>query len=151
MRAGKKLTHQLDHTPTAEEIGELIDKPIEEIRRVLSLAPDTMSIDIPVMQDSQKTLAETIADENNIDPALLVQDIDLHDRVERWLDQLDDRHREVIVRRFGLYDYERGTLEEVGKAVGLTRERVRQLQLDALRQLREMINREGLSEEASEK
>ena len=150
LRAAKKLTQQLDHKPTTEEIAELIDKPIEDIRRVMNLAPDATSIDTPVMQDSQKSLVDTIADENNVDPARLIQDIDLHGHVERWLMQLDERHREVIIRRFGLGDCERGTLEEVGKAVGLTRERVRQLQIEALRELRDMIKREGLEDSTRE-
>lgn len=142
LRAAKKLTQKLDHTPSPEEIAEMIDKPIEDIRRVMSLAPDTTSIDSPLMQDSKKTLVDIIADDNNMDPAQLIQDFELHGHVERWLESLDDRHREVIVRRFGLMDYEKGTLEEVGKAVGLTRERVRQLQLDALEQLKAIIKSE---------
>lgn len=150
LRAAKKLAQQLDHKPTTEEIAELIDKPIEDIRRVMGLAPDTTSIDNPVMQDSQQSLADTLADDNNVDPARLIQNVDMHDHVERWLNQLDERHREVIVRRFGLFQHEKGTLEEVGKAVGLTRERVRQLQIDALKQLREMIETEGMTEETKE-
>lgn len=150
LRAAKKLTQELDHKPSAEEIAELIDKPIDDIRRVMSLAPDTTSIDTPVMQDSQKTLVDTIADDNNVDPARMVQDLDMHGHIERWILQLDDRHREVILRRFGLHDYERGTLEEVGRAVGLTRERVRQLQIEALHELKDMIKREGLEDAARE-
>lgn len=148
LRVAKRLTQHLDHEPTAEEIADLVDKPIEDIRDMLSLAPDTTSIDSPVMQDSQKSLAETIPDENNIDPERLIQNMDLREHVEKWLAQLDVRHREVVIRRFGLLDSEKGTLEEVGKAVGLTRERVRQIQLDALEQLRKIIEAEGLTKEA---
>ena len=146
LRAAKKLAQQLDHKPTNEEIGKLVDKPIEDIRRIMSLAPDTTSIDTPVMQDSSKSLADIIADENNVDPAKMIQDFDLQGHIERWLQKLEVRQREVIVRRFGLQDHDKGTLEEVGKAVGLTRERVRQLQLEALAQLRNMIELEGLNE-----
>lgn len=149
LRAAKKLSLQLDHKPTMEEIAELIDKPIEDIRRVMSLAPDATSIDNPLMQDSQRSIADTIADDNNIDPARLIQDFDLHEHVERWLNSLDDRHREVIIRRFGLFDHDRGTLEEVGKEVGLTRERVRQLQIDALKQLKELLEEEGIDEKTT--
>lgn len=147
LRAAKRLAQELDHQPTAEEIAELIDKPIEEIRDVMSLAPDATSIDNPVNQEGQKTLGDTLADENNGDPELLIQELDTHEHIERWLSALDERHREVVVRRFGLMDHERGTLEEVGEAVGLTRERVRQIQLEALRQLRTMIESEGIFEE----
>ena len=150
LRAAKKLSQSLDHKPTAEEIANLIDKPIEDIQRIMDLAPGTTSIDTPVSDDGQKTLGDTLPDDNNIDPAQLIQNDDLHIHVERWLDQLDDRHREVVLRRFGLRDYEKGTLESVGKSVGLTRERVRQLQIDALIQLRTMIEEEGLARDEAE-
>lgn len=139
LRAGKKLASQLDHKPTPEEIAELIDKPVEEIREALLLAPDTISIDAPVMQDSQKTLVDIIADENNSDPSESIQRADLEVHMEQWLGSLNEREREVIVRRFGLYGHDRATLEEAGKAIGLTRERVRQLQLEGLKKLRHLI------------
>jgi RNA polymerase nonessential primary-like sigma factor len=147
LRAAKKLTQELDHEPSAEEIAGMIDKPIEDIRRMLGLVPDTTSIDTPISVEGQRTIADTLADDNNIDPAQLVLDHDMNQHVHRWLEKLDERHREVIVRRFGLFDHEKGTLESVGKAVGLTRERVRQLQVDALKMLREMIEQETTEEE----
>jgi RNA polymerase nonessential primary-like sigma factor len=146
LRAAKRLTQELDHQPSAEEIAELIDKPIEDIREVMSLAPDATSIDNVINQDGQKTLGDTLADENNLDPELLIENLDIQEHIERWLSVLDERHREVVIRRFGLMNQERGTLEEVGAAVGLTRERVRQIQLEALRQLRMMIEQEGIFE-----
>ncbi|MCH9744637.1 MAG: RNA polymerase sigma factor RpoS, partial [Gammaproteobacteria bacterium] len=73
--------------------------------------------------------------------------VELEDHVQRWLEKLDERHQEVIKRRFGLMGHEKGTLEEVGKAVGLTRERVRQLQIDALDQLRQVLEAEGIDGE----
>jgi len=143
LRAGKKLAAQLDHKPTPEEIAEMIDKPVEEIREALSLAPDTISIDTPVMQDSQKTLVDVIADENNVDPSDLIQRADLEVHMTQWISTLNEREREVILRRFGLQGYDRGTLEEVGEAIGLTRERVRQLQIEGLKKLRHLIEAEG--------
>ncbi len=147
LRAAKKLTQQLDHEATPEEVANLVDKPVEDIRRIMNLAPDTTSIDTPVSDDGQKTLIDTLADDNNIDPARLIQNVDLHGHIERWLNQLDGRYREVVIRRFGLHDHEKGTLESVGKAVGLTRERVRQIQLDALTQLKDILSTEGVTGE----
>lgn len=147
LRAAKKLTKSLDHEATPEEVAEMIDKPIDDIRRVMSLAPDATSIDAPLMQDSQKALADVIPDENNVDPAVLIQDLDLKEHVERWLSQLDERQRAVISLRFGLFDHDKGTLEDVGEAVGLTRERVRQIQLDALRKLKNILEAEGITRE----
>jgi len=146
LRAAKKLTQKLDHKPSPEELAEMIDKPVDEVQRMLELAPSATSIDAPISKDGQKTLVDTLADETNTDPAQLVQNSDMVKHIEKWLNQLDERHREVVVRRFGIGKHEKGTLEAVGKAVGLTRERVRQLQIDALRQLREMIEAEGLSD-----
>lgn len=149
LRAAKKLSAKLDHKPTPEEIAELIDKPVEEIRAVLLLLPDAISIDTPIMSDGQKTLVDVIADESDVDPFSHVQREDMEVRMEKWLSALSDREREVIARRFGLQGYDRGTLEEVGEAIGLTRERVRQLQLDGLRKLRMAIEAEGLTKEDS--
>jgi len=67
--------------------------------------------------------------------------------LEMWLNQLDDKQRQVVVRRFGLHGYERTTLEEVGRELGVTRERVRQIQMDALRHLCKILESHGFSEE----
>ncbi len=149
LRAAKQLSSKLDHKPTPEEIAELIDKPVEEIRASLLLAPDSISIDTPIMQDGQKTLVDVIADDHNLDPLALVQRDDLEVHMAQWLQALNEREREVIARRFGLQGYDRGTLEEVGEAIGLTRERVRQLQLEGLRKLRNIVEAEGLTKEDS--
>lgn len=141
LRAAKELTKKLDHDPTAEEIAELIDQPIEDIQRVMALATETTSIDEDENnQDQHKpSLAETLADDHILDPAILIQDDDLKLHVQEWLDSLGRRQREIIIRRFGLCGHEPATLEDVGKAVGLTRERVRQLQIDTLKRLKSMI------------
>lgn len=149
LRAAKQLSSQLDHKPTPEEIADLIDKPVEDIREALSLAPDSVSLDAPIMQDGSKSLVDVIADENHLDPLTLVQREDLEDHLVEWLGALNEREHEVIVRRFGLEGYDRGTLEEVGEAVGLTRERVRQLQLGGLKKLRAIIESQGLTKEDS--
>lgn len=150
LRAAKKLTQDLDHDASAEEIAELVDKPIEDIRRIMSLAPDTTSMDAPISQDGKKSLGETIPDEYNLDPARLLQSSDLENKLDLWLNHLDDRHREVIVRRYGLQGKTEGTLEEVGLAVGLTRERVRQIQQNALLKLRELLESFGIMDMAEE-
>jgi RNA polymerase nonessential primary-like sigma factor len=144
LRAAKRLTQELDHEASPEEIAELIDKPIGDIRRIMNLAPDSTSIDAPLSHDGRKSLAEILPDENNLDPAKLIQASDLEDRLEEWLEKLDDRHREVIMRRYGLCGYKTGTLEQVGLAVGLTRERVRQIQQEALQKLRSLLQSHGI-------
>lgn len=146
LRAAKKLTQAHDHEASPEEVANLIDKPIEDIRRIMRLAPDATSIDTPILQDGRKTLADILPDDNNVDPAKMVQGLDLEDRLEEWLGRLDERHRAVLVHRFGLLGQKSGTLEEVGLSIGLTRERVRQLQLEALGKLREIMRSEGVED-----
>ncbi len=79
---------------------------------------------------------------------MLLQDSDLHDSLDNWLCELTEKQREVIARRFGLRGFETSTLEEVGREIGLTRERVRQIQVEALKRLRDILEKQGLDGEA---
>lgn len=148
LRAARELTQKLDHEPTPEEIAELLDKPLEDVKRMLGLNERISSVDSPMAFDSDKSLLDTIADTKNSDPAELLQDADLRFSVDYWLDQLPSKQREVIARRFGLRGYEMSTLEEVGLEIGLTRERVRQIQVEALKRLRELLEKQGLTGES---
>ncbi|MBP8926771.1 MAG: RNA polymerase sigma factor RpoS [Pseudomonadales bacterium] len=148
LRAARELTQKLDHEPTAEEIAELVDKPVEDVKRMLGLNERVTSVDVPLGPDSDRSLLDTIADQQVSDPAELLQDEDMRESISSWLEELSDKQREVIARRFGLAGYEGATLEEVGREIGLTRERVRQIQVEALRRLREILERQGLSGEA---
>lgn len=143
LRAAKALGQNSERRPTPEDISEVIDKPIEEIRRILELAPDATSLETPVSQDGKKTLGEFLTDDTHADPETILADENLKTQLEQWFSELEPRHREVVARRYGLFDHEHQTLEEVGRAVGLTRERVRQLQLEAIKQLRARIREVG--------
>ena len=145
LRAGKELTKKLDHAAKPEEIADMIDKPVDEIREVLALLPDSISIDTPIMDDGKKTLVDTIADNHLINPSDIIQRDDMVVHLEQWLNQLSEREHAVIVRRFGLEGHDAGTLEQVGSDVGLTRERVRQLQIEGLKKLRHILEAEGIS------
>ncbi|WP_220463554.1 RNA polymerase sigma factor RpoS [Sediminihaliea albiluteola] len=148
LRAARELTQKLDHEPRAEEIAEMLDKPLEDVIRVLGLNERVTSVDLPVGPDSDKTVVDTIADTQVSDPSKLLQEEDMQDSVSLWLEALPDKQREVVSRRFGLRGHESSTLEQVGQEIGLTRERVRQIQVEALRRLRSMIETEGLSSES---
>ncbi len=147
LRAARELTQQLDHEPTPEEIAELLDCPLEDVKKMLGLNERITSVDTPMGSDSDKPLLETLSDERATDPAEWLQNENLRNSIASWLDQLPEKQKEVVVRRFGLLGYEVSTLEEVGNEIGLTRERVRQIQVDALRRLREIFKQEGLSDE----
>ncbi len=148
LRAARELTQKLDHEPSSDEIATLLHKPVADVERMLGLNERVTSVDSPVGNASDRTVVDTIPDINNSDPAFLMQDGDLNDSLDRWLDDLSEKQREVLARRFGLRGHEVCTLEEVGHEIGLTRERVRQIQVEALKRLREIIEKQGLNSEA---
>lgn len=148
LRAARELTQKLDHDPSPEEIAQLLDKPVEDVKRMLGLNERVTSVDTPLGPDSDKSILDTISDDKESDPAELLQDLDLNDSLDRWLGELSEKQREVVARRFGLRGYETSTLEEVGKEIGLTRERVRQIQVEALKRLRSILEKQGLSGES---
>ncbi|MFV8570925.1 RNA polymerase sigma factor RpoS [Marinobacter sp. SBS5] len=145
LRAARELTQKLDHEPTAEDIARSVDKPVKDVKRLLGLNERVASMDTPLGAGSDKSLLDTVADEGASDPADVLQDNNMSSCLENWIDQLSDKQQEVLSRRFGLRGYPISTLEEVGQEIGLTRERVRQIQVEALRRLREILEKEGLS------
>ena len=148
LRAARELTQKLDHEPSAEEIADLLDKPAADVKRLLGLNERVTSMDTPIGPESDRSLVDTIADARESDPSELLQDRDIKDSIADWLDELTDKQREVVSRRFGLRGHEASTLEEVGREIGLTRERVRQIQVEALRRLRTIMESNGLSSES---
>ncbi|MGD8408185.1 MAG: RNA polymerase sigma factor RpoS [Thiohalophilus sp.] len=148
LRAARHLSQTLDHEPTTEEIAEMLDKPIGEVKKMLGLNERIASVDSPMGHDAENSLLDAIPDENNSDPVTLLQDDDVKANIEQWLAQLSDKQREVVERRFGLHGYDVATLEEVGNTIGVTRERVRQIQLEALKKLRDILEKDGFSVEA---
>lgn len=147
LRTARELTQSLDHEPSADEIASVLDKPVSDIKRVLRLNERVSSIDVPVASGSGKLVLDTIAEEQDSDPVSLLQDVDMNDCIDHWLDELSDKQREVVSRRFGLRGHESSTLEQVGSEIGLTRERVRQIQVDALKRLRVLLETQGLDRE----
>lgn len=147
LRASRKLEQTMEHEPTAEEIATLVDRPVANVEKMLGLRDRVTSVDVPVGKDNDRPLLEIIPDYNNPEPSALLQDEDVMANLEMWLNQLEEKQRQVVIRRFGLYGHERTTLEEVGAELGVTRERVRQIQMDALRQLRKILESQGFSEE----
>jgi RNA polymerase nonessential primary-like sigma factor len=148
LRAARGLAQKLDHEPSAEEIAVLLNKPIEDVERMLGLNERTASTDTSIMNDSGKTLLDTIPDNNILDPADSLQEADVHANLEDCLMQLSDKQRAVVERRFGLHGHQVSTLEEVGREIGVTRERVRQIQMDALKKLKRILENEGFSIDA---
>ena len=145
LRAARELAQKLDHEPTPEEIAEHVGKPVADVEKMLGLNERVGSIDIPLGGDNEKSLVETIADEDGLDPEQRLQDDNITGNLNKWLDMLPEKHADVLARRFGLRGHEMATLEEVGREIGLTRERVRQIQVEALKRLREILEENGLN------
>ncbi|EFX9993350.1 RNA polymerase sigma factor RpoS [Shigella flexneri] len=148
LRTARELSHKLDHEPSAEEIAEQLDKPVDDVSRMLRLNERITSVDTPLGGDSEKALLDILADEKENGPEDTTQDDDMKQSIVKWLFELNAKQREVLARRFGLLGYEAATLEDVGREIGLTRERVRQIQVEGLRRLREILQTQGLNIEA---
>lgn len=151
LRTARELAQKLDHEPTAEEIAEKLQVPSADVSRMLKLNEKITSVDTPLGGDNDKALIDILADDDSVGPDYKVQDEDISNSVVKWLNELNTKQREVLARRFGLLGYEPSTLEDVGAEIGLTRERVRQIQVEALKRLRDLLGSQGLSVEADRK
>ncbi len=148
LRTARQLAQTLNHNPSAEEIAQQLRRPVTEVKRAMGLNERTASIDASIGKEDDRAILDAIPDENGRDPSESLQEDDLQAVLDGWLQRLNGKQREVIERRFGLHGYEKQTLEQVGREIGLTRERVRQIQVDALTRLRRIMETEGLNEEA---
>ena len=145
LRASRELIQKLDHEPTAEDIAQHLDKPVADVNKMLRLNERIASVDTPFAGDSDKALLDVIADEKSAGPERDLQSEDMSNNIVHWLNELNTKQREVLARRFGLLGYEAATLEDVGSEIGLTRERVRQIQVEALKRLRDILSQQNLS------
>ncbi len=148
LRASRLLAQRLDHEPSSEEVAIILDKRASEVKRMLGLNEQIASVDTPLGKDADRPLVDMLQDEDADDPAERIQDQEVQLNLDHWLAKLTDKQREVVERRFGIHGYENCTLEKVAGELGVTRERVRQIQMDALRRLREILEREGFSLES---
>jgi len=148
LRTAREIAHKLTHEPTAEDIAKELGVSAKEVSKILKLNERISSVDIPIGNNSDKELLDIIPDRKELTPENELQDDDMRLRIVDWLEDLNPKQREVLARRFGLLGYEAATLENVGKEIGLTRERVRQIQVEALKSLREVLSQQGLSIES---
>lgn len=147
LKAQRNLAQQLDHEPTADDIAKHLDKPVKTVNKMLKLNERVSSVDVSFGKDFDKPLLETISEEGRT-PAEILQDSMINTNVTHWVYQLSEKQREVICRRYGLCGFESATLEQVALELGVTRERVRQIQMDGLKRLKEILESTGFSFEA---
>ncbi len=145
LRKAREITNKLDHEPSFEDIAKALDKCPHEVNKLLRLNERTLSVDTPVGDDNEKSLLEVIADHKNHSPAKILENNNIKEQLDYCLNMLNDKQRSILARRFGLLGHEAATLEEVGSEVGLTRERVRQIQVEALKTLRIILEEKGIA------
>jgi RNA polymerase nonessential primary-like sigma factor len=149
LRAKRHLETHGEREASIDDIAHLLGKPAEEIRGALAHNEHVASLDAPLDIDPLLSIGESIADDQVVNPETGLQTQKIESLVKQWLEQLNDKQRTVIERRFGLNSQEVCTLEALAVHLGLTRERIRQIQLEALVQLRRILRRQrGLSKDA---
>jgi len=135
-RTSRALVQQLGREPASEEIARQMDIPVWKVRKVLKIAQQPISLETPIGEEEDSHLGNFIEDRGVVSPADAVININLKEMTEEVLNTLTPREERIIKMRFGLEDGTERTLEEVGHAFGVTRERIRQIEVKALRKLR---------------
>lgn len=143
LRAARRLHQQQGLPPTAAEVAVQTNREVGEVERLMALHR-RVTIRAGLSDDDNGPIDRLVAGRDAEPPRLAQQDL-VSDIVERWVGRLGDKQRAVLERRFGLHGCRRSTLEQIGAEIGVTRERVRQIQLDALKHLREMMESHGIS------
>lgn len=144
LREQRNLEAQGNGEYSLEDVALRLGKPIETVRSLLALSEHTASLDAPLDIDPTLSIGESLADDHITSPDTDIQSGEIETLVRDWIGKLNDKQRTVIRHRYGLDESEVMTLEELAAQLGLTRERVRQIQLEALGQLRRAIRRRGI-------
>ncbi len=142
LRTARRLREVLDREPTIAEIASARDKTPDDVERLMALH-QRVTLRDPFKGEGGPV--ERLHAKRDAEPSRCAQKDDVHEIVERWVYALGEMQRAVVERRFGLHGCRRATLEQIGDEIGVTRERVRQIQLDALKNLREMMESNGIS------
>ena len=150
LRAARKLRQDQEAQPTPAEIAAYMERDVAEVERLIGLHERvTIGSTAPAGTDDARTLLDALPGAAKEEPAACAQSDGVNEILDHWVWELSDKQRAVVERRFGLHGYRRLTLEEIGKEIGVTRERVRQIQLEALRNLRQMLESHGIDSRAA--
>jgi len=146
LRTSRELEQKNSRRPTAEEVATVLEIPASNVKKLFGLNEPTSSADDAANSGSARPILDSIADVHSRNPESQYADVAAERLLDRWLDQLTRQQRDVVEHRFGLHGHGRRTLEEVGRLLGVTRERVRQVQLCALSRLRDISRKEGFED-----
>ena len=141
LKAARHLEQQTGEEPSPDDVAHLLGRPVDEVRRILQLNERMASLDAPLDGDSSLSIGDAVPDDQAMPPDVMLQTREMEHHLHEWLAELNDRQRMVIIHRYGLYDADVYTLEELASRMHLTRERVRQIQLEALKQLKVILRR----------
>ena len=144
MRAMRQLTQSLGRDPQIEEIATKMKVTIEKVRSISQVVRETYSLDMLIGDQEEDTLKDILQDTNALSPASLSDDKRRREHIDEWLTQLTVSERKVVEMRFGLVDGEPQTLDSIGKEFHITRERVRQIETQALNKLRAITKRKKI-------
>jgi RNA polymerase nonessential primary-like sigma factor len=148
LKAQRNLIQTLDHEPTAQNIAAYMDKPLDKVEKMLKLNERVTSVDLPGSRDITNPLIESISDAEEMPHDEQIQVSSIKQNISGWVFELPEKQREVICRRYGICGYQDATLEQVAQELGVTRERVRQIQMDGLKRLKEILHINGFSFES---
>lgn len=143
LRAARRLRQQQDREPTNAEIAASMERKVDDVERLMALH-NRVTVGA-LNPDDDTAPVDRLRAGRDAEPARCAQKDTVAKMVESWVSQLDEKQREVVDRRFGLHGYPRATLEQIGSEIGVTRERVRQIQIDALNNLKAMMEKSGVS------
>ena len=138
----RQMSEDLGREPTDDELGEEIGIASGKVSQLKTVSIRPASLDAPIADDDLTEFGESVADEEARTPFELLREKDLHNKVDGLLDELDDRERIIISQRFGFGGGERKTLQQIGNKLGVSRERIRQLENTALSKLRRALSQE---------
>lgn len=136
IKASKKLFQENGREPTPEEVAEYLDMPVDKVRKVMKFSQEPISLETPIGDDDDTFLKDFIEDKSIPNPEEIVTRKLLREQLEKVLQTLSEKEREILMYRYGLVDETEYTLEQVGKMFNVTRERIRQIENKALRKLR---------------
>ena len=145
LQAARHLEAHTGKEPKPEDVAHMLGRPVKEVQRMLSLNMNMMSLDAPLDIDPLLSMGDVMADDHSPGPDLMLEQTEIKHRVQEWLSRLNDKQRHIIEMRYGLNGCEIQTLEQLAKSLDLTRERVRQIQLEALQTLRGILKCDGVS------
>ena len=148
LKAQRHLVQSLEHDPSAQDIADYMNKPLDKVEKMLKLNERVTSVDIPGAKNIDTPLIESISDTDSLTHDEQIQEDNMKENIAKCMLELPEKQREVICRRYGICGYEESTLEQVAQELEVTRERVRQIQIEGLKKLKDILQTNGFCFEA---